>query len=125
MDIAKETKATYFEPPIDIPTWLYDEKGEFVDSEISQARTGKVWETIEEAFKYSRENTESIPSERSLLDFFKTRFRQQQVDEASTKQMLQIARVWGDIVGEPIERQSLKFFWLEECLEGGKVFGSR
>lgn len=91
----------------------------FVDSQTSQEQTGKVWETIEEAYKYSRDNAGSIPSDRSLLDFFKMRFEEQNFDPAATKQMLQIARVWGDVVGEPIERQSLKFFWLEECLEGG------
>jgi len=28
--------------------------------------------------------------------------------------------MWGDFVGEPIEKQSMKYFWLEECIEGGK-----
>lgn len=30
--------------------------------------------------------------------------------------------MWGDFVGEPIEKQSLRFFWLEECIEGENLF---
>lgn len=42
-------------------------------------------------------------------------------DEKRTK-LLQLARGWGAYIGSPIDRQSLKFFWLEECLEGENPF---
>ncbi len=119
MELAKETNTTYFEPPVDVPTWLFDENGAFVDSRSSQEMTGLVWETVEQAFKYSRLHNDSISPERSLLDFFKSRFKERGLAEEVIRQMLQIARVWGNVIGEPVERQSLKFFWLEECLEGG------
>lgn len=54
------------------------------------------------------------------MDFFKSKVREKQLDEKSSKYVLQMARMWGDFVGEPIEKQSLKYFWLEECIEGGK-----
>ena len=30
--------------------------------------------------------------------------------------------MWGAYVGSPVERQSLKFFFLEECIEGENPF---
>ena len=36
--------------------------------------------------------------------------------------LLQEAEAWGAFVGGPIQRQSLKFFWLEECIEGENPF---
>jgi predicted NAD/FAD-dependent oxidoreductase len=30
--------------------------------------------------------------------------------------------MWGAFVGSPIQRQSLKFFWLEECIDGENLF---
>ena len=54
------------------------------------------------------------------MDFFKGEVKRRQLDDASSQLILQMARMWGDFVGEPIEKQSLRFFWLEECIEGGK-----
>ena len=79
-----------------------------------------VWSIISDAFKYSNDFSGTIPPEESLLDFFKTKIKEQGLDARSSKFVLQMARMWGDFVGEPIEKQSLKFFWLEECIEGGQ-----
>ena len=35
---------------------------------------------------------------------------------------LGMAQMWGAYVGSPVQRQSLKFFWLEECIEGENPF---
>ena len=56
----------------------------------------------------------------SLLDFFEAKTQEERLSDDSVKLVLQIARMWGDFVGEPIEKQSLKYFWLEECIEGGE-----
>lgn len=78
-----------------------------------------MWSIISDAFKDSKENSSSIPSEKSLMDYFIEKVGELQLSQESSKLVLAIARIWGDFVGEPIEKQSLKFFWLEECIEGG------
>ncbi len=88
-----------------------------VDSRVSEEQSRKVWEIIEEAFEYSRKN--EIPSDRSLLDFVNSRLYEEGYSKTDTRQMLQIAEVWGDVIGEPIKRQSLKFFWLEQSIDSG------
>jgi phytoene dehydrogenase-like protein len=83
---------------------------------------------IAQAFKYSRENTASIPASASLMDFFaekaKGLFMDLSKDEAERKRttLLHVCEFWGSYVGSPVTAQSLKFFWLEECIEGENPF---
>jgi len=83
---------------------------------------------IAEAFKYSNENKDSIPVETSLYDFFEERvakmFQDLPADQAEKKRraLLNVASMWGAYVGSPVTRQSLRFYWLEECIEGENPF---
>ena len=53
------------------------------------------------------------------MDYFRSSLEDQKLDEASSRLVLQMARIWGDYIGDPIEKQSLKYLWLEECIDGG------
>ena len=77
------------------------------------------WGIFADAFKYSNE-TKSIPPDRSLKDFFIEQVEQRDLTVADRKIVLQMSEMWGAFVGSPPDRQSLKFFWLEECIDGGK-----
>lgn len=103
---------------------MYDESGHLVDSACAQRHYDLVWGMISDAFKHSHEKCASIPAETSLMDFFRSKAKEKKLDDDTTRLVLQIARMWGDFVGEPIEKQSLKFFWLEECIEGGNAVQS-
>ena len=56
----------------------------------------------------------------SLKNFFVQQLKDKDVPESESKLVMQMAEMWGAFVGSPWERQSLKFFWLEECIDGGK-----
>ena len=64
----------------------------------------------------------------SLLDFFRKEvqdlFKDLPADEAARKRktLLNVASMWGAYVGSPIQRQSLRFYWLEETIEGENPF---
>lgn len=122
LSIAEKTHDTTFSPPEDAPPSLYDESGHLVESQTAKKHSELVWEIISNAFKYSRENGPSIPPQSSLMDFFESEVKGKGLDDASAKLIFQMARMWGDFVGEPIEKQSLRFFWLEECIEGENLF---
>ncbi|KAH9828527.1 Lysine-specific histone demethylase 1A [Teratosphaeria destructans] len=83
---------------------------------------------IAEAFKYSNEHHDSIDSSRSLYDFFREQVEKLFVNEPAEvarqkrQTLLLICQMWGSYVGSPVTKQSLKFFWLEECLEGENPF---
>ena len=78
-----------------------------------------MWATIEQAFEYSSQHSDTIPPERSLYDFFVEKLEQTDFSEEEKQLCLDSCKLWGAYVGDPIERQSLKFFCLEECIDGG------
>ena len=122
MGLAKQTLGTTFTPPDDATPFVYDENGHRIDAETAAQYSELVWGMIGEGFKYSNQNTASIPPEISLMDFLKSLVKEKGLDHTSSKTVLQMARMWGDFVGEPIEKQSMKYFWLEECIEGGEPY---
>lgn len=81
------------------------------------------WASIGDAFKYSNECSPSIDSKTSLYDFITQKARESLPnDERKRRILLQMAEMWGAFVGSPIQRQSLKFFWLEQTIEGENPF---
>ncbi|THX72391.1 FAD/NAD(P)-binding domain-containing protein [Aureobasidium pullulans] len=109
---------------------VIDTCGEALNSEEAEEYGRIIWEDglISKAFAYSRENTATIDASASLMDFFTERvgeyFTDLDAKEAERKRntLLNICDFWGSYVGSPTKRQSLKFFWLEECIEGENPF---
>jgi monoamine oxidase len=86
-----------------------------------------VWGIIAQAMKHSNEESANIPAEKSLYEFFEEQVAEMfpsKNNEAKSRRetILQIAEMWGAFVGSPIQTQSLKFFWLEECIDGENLF---
>ncbi|GAB7329658.1 hypothetical protein MBLNU13_g01397t1 [Cladosporium sp. NU13] len=128
MQIARETKT-------ELHAWdeeqsVIDSKGEPMDPAEAAEYGCLLWDDglISAAFKYSNENCKAIPASRSLYDFFEEKaqelFTHLPDEEAKRKRLglLQACEMWGAYVGSPVQRQSLKFFWLEECIEGENPF---
>lgn len=87
-----------------------------VASELSEA----VWGIIAKALRYSDEHSAEIDKCQSLMDYFQDQVKEVTDDASMQALVLQQAQMWGGYVGDPIERQSLKFFFLEECIDGGE-----
>ena len=119
LDLAKEANCICFEPPEDSKPSFYDQSGNEIDHDVALDHSRLSWDIITEAINYSRTHGTSIPPERSLIDYYKDVLNKKGLSESSKELVLRMARMWGNIVGEPIELQSLKFMWLEECIEGG------
>lgn len=107
---------------------VFDEDGTRIpDSEVPEIAEG-FWGIVSDAFQYSNDNTDTIPAERSLMDFVIEKVDDKYTDEAEEvaktkrRRLLREAEMWGAFVGSPIQTQSLKFFWLEECIEGENPF---
>ncbi len=78
-----------------------------------------VWDLIEKAFEYSNEECLGISPSLSLKDFFHTKLAEGTLSKEQKARILLLAEMWGSFIGDSWERQSLRWFWLEECLEGG------
>ncbi|KAI6854007.1 hypothetical protein D0864_04597 [Hortaea werneckii] len=109
---------------------LYSHTGEPLPPDESAEYAALLWDdgVIADAFRYSNSHHESISPDTSLYDFFveksKSMFLDQPEEVAKAKRatFLQTTNMWGAYVGSDVRRQSLKFFWLEECIEGENPF---
>lgn len=101
---------------------MFDEDGKLVEN--GGELNAEMWGIIVDAFKYSASYSSEIDKNESLYDFFKKKvpLRFPAKHEAEQRKIvLQICEMWGAFVGSKIETQSLKFFWLEECIDGGTL----
>ncbi|WPH02585.1 Hypothetical protein R9X50_00545000 [Acrodontium crateriforme] len=108
---------------------VIDRDGTIMDAHQVSDYAEKIWEDIiPNAFKLAKERNETIDPKTSLYDFFieraATMFQDEPNEIAERKRttLLEMGRVWGSYIGSPYSRQSLKFFWLEECIEGENPF---
>ncbi|KAL3466698.1 hypothetical protein BJX64DRAFT_214887 [Aspergillus heterothallicus] len=101
---------------------IFSPDGKLLDGQLTTKVSEFLWSTIEEAFKYSNCYKDSIPADKSLLDFFRERVEETEFSAEEKSLCIESCRLWGAYVGDPIERQSLKFFCLEECIDGNNYF---
>ncbi|TVY84548.1 putative polyamine oxidase [Lachnellula suecica] len=122
LDLTKETSTPTH-------TWeeqvnIFDENGKVLQN--GSSLTEAMWGIIVQAFKYSAQNTANIDPKKSLHDFFLEKVQETLPGEENSEQqrkiVMQMAELWGAFVGSPVETQSLKFFWLEECIDGENLF---
>ncbi|KAJ5163656.1 uncharacterized protein N7500_005486 [Penicillium coprophilum] len=117
MTIAEETETVMYDPEGGRHI-SYSRDGHPINDEVSAKVQDFVWTTIAEAFKYSNQHGESIPVERSLFDFFCDRVQDTAFSDEEKQLCLDACRLWGTYVGDQVDKQSLKFFRLEECVDG-------
>ncbi|KAJ5103397.1 hypothetical protein N7532_003926 [Penicillium argentinense] len=120
MDIADATKTIARDPEGRNISISCD--GQLVDEQLTTKAAEFIWTTIEKAFEYSNHHGDSIPVERSLFDFIQEHVQKTNFSDKEKKLCLDSCKLWGAYVGDPIERQSLKFFRLEECIDGNNYF---
>lgn len=118
MNLAKQTETAL--SAAEDSACVFDQNGEVISNEKATELLDLVWEIIRDAFKYSNQDCANISPERSLKDFFMDQVREKGLSEEDQMLVLQMAEMWGAFIGDPLERQSLKYFWLEECLDGGE-----
>lgn len=124
LDLAKQTNTET--SSWDSRSYAFDEDGNLFPVKEGEKYSTIMWDIIQEAFEYSNKHSNETDPSQSLYDFFERRILETIPDtgvdfQKQRRIILQMAELWGAFVGSPIQRQSLKFFWLEECIEGGKM----
>ena len=104
-------------------TILVNSQGQLVCKDTANKTLEQVWDTLARAVDYSATNTEALDPSESLYDFFTAEKENSTQDDAVSESkdalFLGMAHMWGAYVGDRVERQSLKFLYLEDCIEGG------
>ena len=117
-DIARRTKTLICDT--ERRQAIIDSQGNRIDDRLASEVSEIVWGMIAKAFQYSDEHSAEIDKSKSLMDFFREQLPQVEKDPYKQSLVLEEAHIWGVFVGDSVERQSLKFFFLEECLDGGE-----
>lgn len=122
LDLAKQTDTDT--GSWDDKSYVFDEAGDLFPVHKGGEYANIMWSIVEEAFKYSNKFFGTIGPQESLRDFFLRKVVEMIPEtednwEERRKIVMQVSEMWGAFVGSPISKQSLKFFWLEECIEGG------
>ena len=102
-------------------TQIYDEYGHPVDSAKADLFSDLVWGIVDEAIKYSEEYGDQIPETQSLSDFFAKRAAEMFPDGPEDQKLLMdMSQMWGAYTGHPLQKQSLRFAWMESSCVGGE-----
>ncbi|KAH7380325.1 amine oxidase [Phaeosphaeria sp. MPI-PUGE-AT-0046c] len=127
LDLAKQTNTLTMN--WDGRQSVFDHLGKITPEKEAAEDSEIVWDIIGKAMKYSNDNSASIPTSMSLFNFFEEEVERMyptkdgDAKAARRRQMiLESAEMWGAFVGSPVQSQSLKFFWLEECIDGENLF---
>lgn len=99
---------------------IFDRNGVPIPEEKAKKLSDLRWTLVEEAFPYSEVNKESIPPDSSLYDFLVKRTSELKMDPDDRQLLLDMSEMWGCYIGDPIQRQSLRFAFLEDCCGGGR-----
>lgn len=126
LELAKETNTAAMN--WDGRQSVVDALGQYLSDKEAAEYTELVWSIIEQAMRHSNAESATIDPEKSLYNYFEEAvqklFTNDSEDEAKRKRetILQMSEMWGAFVGSQIQRQSLKFFWMEECIDGENLF---
>ncbi|KIW03549.1 uncharacterized protein PV09_05310 [Verruconis gallopava] len=108
--------------------------GTEIPEELAGENAEMLWSLIGEAFKYSNACSAQINEKTSLMDYIRDHVDEKLVSQmmlsnADAEEMkhrkglvLKLAEMWGGFIGATTSTQSLRFLWLEECLEGENLF---
>jgi len=121
MHLAEKTGTLVTEPEENQA--LFDTEGKRRSDAEAVELSSKLWEMIVDAFKYSDAHTAKIDPQVSLFEFFGSKLGEEKgLDRRKRDDLLHEAQMWGPFIGDSVEKQSLRFFFLEECVEGENVF---
>ena len=105
-------------------TLLVDKEGHLVAPLDANKILKQVWEILEGAIEYSTKRNEEIDSSASLYSFFEGwcdwAFQYGDMTGREVELVLGMSQMWGAYVGDRVELQSLKYFFLEDCIGGGR-----
>jgi hypothetical protein len=122
VQLAKDTNTTLCQ--IDESVSVIDPFGKLMSDEDVATGLETMWGLVEDAFRYSNEECLSIAPNLSLKDFFHNKLEKLPLMDEDKQQIMDLAEIWGSFIGDNWSKQSLRWFWLEECLDGRKATSS-
>ena len=101
---------------------VYRPSGEAVDGDTVEKLDDLIWNIISDAYAYSNKSCADINPELSLRDFFQMKLPEHGLSKEDEDIVMKMGEMWGSLMGGNWDEQSLKWFWLEECLDGANLY---
>ena len=105
-------------------TLLVDGQGQMVAPSEANKALKQVWDILERAIEHSANRSQELLSSESLYSFFEACCDQAfECGNMTAREMdlvLGMSQMWGAYVGDRVDLQSLKYFYLEDCIGGGR-----
>jgi hypothetical protein len=118
LDLAKKTDTVLSSVGEDLG--FYNEYGcEIFNKSKAHELHELVWGIVSDAFKYSNEHSAEIDPKKSLWQFMQDELKKRDLPAEDFRTATYMAEQWGQFIGDHYSLQSLKYFWMEENLEGG------
>jgi len=100
--------------------------GDILPQSFSDSLQEKFWSQVTCAQEFSKRYWKWIDPSTSFYDYCLVRARdlfdtKTEEGKEHYKMFMSLAESWGSFIGSDCRRQSLKFFFMEECLEGGET----
>lgn len=95
-----------------------------VNRQLANLTLRTVWDILEQGIEVSKASSAILSPDFSLYDYFRDicddRVRAGDMESHERDLVLGMGHMWGAYVGDRVERQSMKFFFLEDCIDGGE-----
>ncbi|KAG6093827.1 hypothetical protein E4U30_003972 [Claviceps sp. LM220 group G6] len=125
LELAKRTETSV--GTLDSHSWVHTSAGHMLSPDEGDRYSTIMWDIVQQAFDHSNRLGAETDKDKSLLDFFRERLLEMipstESDHMRKREIVSsMAEMWGAFIGSPVSRQSLKYFWMEECIEGENLF---
>jgi predicted NAD/FAD-dependent oxidoreductase len=118
--LAQQTETATMHPPE--VTSIFDTTGRQLPEDVAEEIAETMWTSMASAFKFSNDHPGEIDVQTSLFDHLISTLTPAVSDKETLEHVLHETRIWGNFVGDSVERQSLKFFFLEETIDNENAF---
>ncbi|KAI5309007.1 hypothetical protein KEM55_004312 [Ascosphaera atra] len=102
------------------PHLVMGQDGTPVPTATASVAADFVWTLIEKTIDWSLQNQSKIPAHLDVFEYMKAKIEESDLSKEEKGHCIESSKVWGSYIGSPIDRQSLKFFFMEGGVEGGK-----
>ena len=103
---------------------MVDGQGQIIAPSEANKALKQVWDILERAIEHSTNRSEELRSSESLYSFFEAccdlAFQCGDMTAREVDLVLGMSQMWGAYVGDRVDLQSLKYFYLEDCIGGGR-----
>ncbi|KAF2224968.1 amine oxidase [Elsinoe ampelina] len=101
---------------------IFGPSGKVMPQANAKALYEEVWRILDMLCEQSRTELYSIPASERMMDRFRTRVTDGDYDIDTQHQLLDIVEMWGAFMGGDCESQSMRFYWMDEGIEGDNLF---